>query len=170
VSGAGANTGPVSKPETGADGDKDKDAKESRILWRVLEEVDVDGRVSEVVEVNLKKAAKEDAETFAAAPQPEHASGMEVDPSASLAPQAASSLVAKDGSSLMMAMEGAPVVDPSLDVPLVYVAVPHIEGDLAAYIDAAANIYPPKMVKKLKVEVLCTQHIPVRCPSLFRSS
>ena len=58
------NPCPDKKQDEGAEGDKGKDMNESRIVWRILEEVDVDvgdGRVSEVVEVNLGgKAAKEE--------------------------------------------------------------------------------------------------------------
>ena len=109
--------------------DVDKDPKESRIVWRVLGEVDVDvgsGRVGEVVEVVTPPKANIGAE-----------GEMDVDGVA----------------------ERYQVTPVELQQASIQASAYGTSSDDSTALPTFAH--PTKMVKKLNVELLCTQHSPV---------
>ena len=86
---------------------------------------------------------------------------MDVDQSSSVVPQEASSVVEGGEALTVMESENTPTADVMTDSMTEPSTIPISEEEEIPSVESLMYTHVPKMVKKFKVEVLCSQHSPV---------
>ena len=89
---------------------------------------------------------------------------MDVDQSSSVVPQEAPSVVEGGEAPTAMETENTPTADATTDSTAEPSTIPVSEEEEIRNMESLTYTHVPKMVKKFKVEVLCSQHSPVCCP------